>query len=506
MRPLILAIIACLAAVAVQPESPPPPVALAQTPLVLSRNRLCPAEGIDRALVYLHSRSGGLATTYTLTPGTGPAITIPRTTLAAVDLPWDIPLHGCLQLPPTIAPGTYTLDAGRGPEATITVMAAPPRKVAFIAAGTEVPKIQQLIAAGFNDLIFSPGYYTFSGTLTLPANCRVRGYGAVVFRLLTNPIGPFYPVFQIGGQDVSVCGFTFVDVAGGATFFANPAVSGLVLADCTFNRCNLGWYFTASLIRDCTFNGGGAIIAPAGLTWRCRFVGPSTQDPMQFWAGLGSQQMLDCTFTATSRGPVFNALTGAINDCLYSGVECHDIVRGNNGNECWLCEGGAINNLLALHCRARGCDSALFQFDGGSENAFARDFAADGGFGIIWLPIAGKTITNPTLQDFQLTRCGIYLGPGVVNPQFIGGAVINWQPTRGNQTWWNLSPLCGTRTAAILLDPSVNPATVSGVPVVGLSPGFSAMAHTTVAVATPRPAQRKPMWPREWGAVPVMRP
>lgn len=480
IRKLFFLLFAPVVAICAQPATPQAPIAVAaKTPLILSRTRLTVGDP-DRSFVYLHSRSGGLAATYTLTPATGPAVSIPRTTLAAVDLWWDVSLHGCLQLPATIAPGTYTLDAGRGPEATITVQAAPTRKtMPTLAAGTTAGAINTLANGtnGITDIVLAPGLYTWDQTVSLPTNCRVRAEGAIIKRLATNPIGDKYPIFYIAGQEVSVYGPQFVDCPGGTTLFSNPTSSGLVLVDCRFKRSNLGFYHASAFVRDCVLESGGAIIAPSGLWLRTKFLGPSVGDPMQFWAGIGSAQWLDCVWDKTERGPVFNAIGQSIESPLFCGAECHDIVRGNNGNECWLCEGGPVNNLMTLHSRVRGCESSVFQFDGGASNALIRDFTIDGGLGIIWKPATpGATITGCTVQDFQFLKAGFYAGPGVSGCTLQDGLMIGFAPTRGNQTFNNGSPLLYSRTVAAWFDGSAAGAnTMSNVPVLALSPGITAV-------------------------------
>lgn len=477
--PLICTLAASLFAIGLSGQPVPPPHPPSLTPLVSFRQRLTIGDP-DRDFTYIHTRDGSLAPMWKLN-----GVSTPSWQLPAVDLYYDQTFHGGFDLPTGAVVGPLSVDCGRGVETTLQVVAPPVRKAITLASGTAAKSLAAYInppggGPGFNDVTLLPGLYTFDQAVNLPANCRVRGYGAVIHRLQTNPIGDKYPVFYIGGQDVSLYGLQFPDVPGGAVLFANPPSSGLVVADCAFKRSNLGFYHTGAFVRDCTFEGGGAIIAPGGLWWRCRFIGPSTQDPWQFWYGVGPCQMVDCFFERTQRGPVFNALAPqfTISDCFFAGVECHDIVRGNNGNECWLCEGGAIGNLLCLHCRLRGCDSSCFQFDGGGSGFLCRDFTMDGGLGIVWAPATGTTIQGCTLQDFQLTRCGFYGGAGVSGCTLQDGRVIDFMPTRGNQTFDNQSPICGNRTVAIWFN-GAGANTMLRVPVVGLAPGFTAYQGIT---------------------------
>lgn len=462
-----------LAALAIQPAPVPP----APVPTIAFRTRLVVGDS-DRNWTYISAADGNLSLVWHVNGKPYQPWPLP-----AVDATWEAGYHGGFVIADNQPAGNIVLDCSHGPPVQIQVVVSPTRTNLTYPAGTSPASIQadidKLTKAGkVPDITLLAGPHTWNQMVTLPANAVVRGFNATIRRLPLNNYGGNWPIFYVGGQDVSVYGLTFVnDQPGGMVFAANPSQSGVVVADCIFRRCNLGFYLTASLVRDCRFESGGAIISPSGLFWRCCFLGPSVIDPWQFWY-LGKDntaQMIDCTFDKTCRGPVFNALGQSINDPLFCGVECHGVVRGNNGDECWLVEGGPVNRLIAFHCRTVGCDSASFQFDGGSTDCYIRDFVQDGGAGVSVNPwLKGATSTNFVLDDFELRRCGVYCGPGASGCSFTSGTIIGYLPTRGNQTWRNPAPLCDSRRIAAWAEgPQAATNTLSNVDVIGLPAGFT---------------------------------
>jgi hypothetical protein len=449
IRPLgIVGIIvaACLSVGQPAPAPVPPPVPAA-SPVVPFRTRLTIGDP-DRDWSYISDFDGSLDAVWTIGGVNTSAYALP-----AVDCFYDAQYHGGFTLPAIAKPGPLVINTGAaaGP-ATFTVVAMPARRTVSIPPGTTGIIAQKLInaASGFGgpvSVTLPPGPLVWEQTVTLPAGSYVSGIGTTLRRLAMNPIGTNYPTFQVG-QDCSFYGIHFEhDAASGMAFWANPTTSGLVASDCIFGgNSNLGFYHSGALIQRCTFNGSGAVIAPSGLFWRCVFNGPSVCDPLQIW--YGPTQVVDCEFNGTQRGPVFNAAGGAITDCFFSGTICRNIVRGNNGNECWLCEGGPLNRLLAFHCRISNCDSTAFWFDKGSAGAYIRDFSMDGGCGVMLGPIAPSTITGFTMQDFELRRCGVWCDVGVTGANFIDGSIIGFLPTRANQSFQNTGSTGYLRTVA----------------------------------------------------------
>ncbi len=151
-----------------------------------------------------------------------------------------------------------------------------------------------------------------------------------------SPYNGNWPLFYFMGPNCSFYGLEFVYDRPGTVFVSNPAQSGLVVSDCAFRGCNLGWYFTEALIRDCRFDGGGATIAPDGLYLRCKFIGPGVQHAWNYW-GQQPVAMIDGSFVNTDRGPCFN-LRGDLAEFLCVGLTCSGINRTPNGNEILLAE------------------------------------------------------------------------------------------------------------------------------------------------------------------------
>lgn len=417
----------------------------APAPIASFRQRMT-AGDLDRNWTNITCADGQLSPTWTVG---GQSYT--RWQVPSVNSSYDLGFHGGFAVTDSTPQGILTLNVGR--PLVLEVVTNPVRRtlVLPLPVTTTASTVQLYVNAGYNDITLAPGLHQWDRLVNLPAYVKLSGYGATVKRIPGNPYGGNSPLLYISGRDVSIYGITFInDMPLGVVVQANPSQPGLVIADCTFNRCQLGFYFTQALIRDCTFNKGGAVIAPAGLFWRCVFNGPSITDPWQFWyMGNGiTTQMIDCVFNKTQRGPVFNALGNSVDDSFFSGVQCHGIVRDNNDCECWLCEGGRVNRLMAFHCRVTGCDSSTFQFDGGSADCYVRDFAQDGGFGLNVSPTPGCTTTNFVMQDFELRRCGIYCGANATTCSFVDGSIIGYAPTRGNQGWQNTTPVGFLRTIA----------------------------------------------------------
>jgi hypothetical protein len=290
-----------------------------------------------------------------------------------------------------------------------------------------------------------------------------------------------WPLLYVGGQDVTVRGITFVYDQPGMVFLCNPPLqnSGLVVADCTFRRCNLGFYLGGCLIRDCVFDRGGAVIAPGGLYLRCQFNGPSMQHAWSHWGQLGPTALIDPFFRDTDRGPVFSAANAPIEDFLCVGLTCRGIDRTPNGNEIVLVEGAnPFRRSQFFHTRISCCQSSLFQFDQVAADLYARDLFMDGGMGVL---LWGKDVSNVTVQDFELRNgAGIYVGPKARNCSFIDGSVIAWAPGRGNQHWQNPGPFGHLRTVACWSDgPNAATNKLTRVPVLALPAGLTAVRGFT---------------------------
>lgn len=418
------------------------------SPFVVFRTNIV-VDDPDRNWSYFYTYDANLASSWTV--GGSPVTPF---SLAASDQTYDNPRHGGLQF--TSGSGSKTVDPGRGlgTEATLTLSSKALLVNRNVDPSMDTSTIQSTLNLG-GIITFAPGTYLIDQQLVVPTGTYLYGYGATLVRLVSNPYGGNYYTFYLA-DNVSIYGFSFRTAVGPANAItlygfhalgANPAVAGLVFADNTLYDCNLGFYFNTALIRSNTFVRAGAVIAPGGLYLGNVYTGLAFQDPFQLWTGLGSVFMFRDVFDKTNRGPVFN---GDQNDNLFVNVECHNIVRGNNGNECWLCEGGAANRISLLHCRIINCDSTFLQFDHGGDKTYVQDFVQRGGVGPYFDPQPGYLRTNVVMQNFELEGCGIYCGDGCRGASFDSYSVINWRPTRGNQTFQNPSPILLDRTIAVV--------------------------------------------------------
>jgi len=437
------------------PTAPPAPLMAARTRLTLG--------DVDRMTTVVWSRDGGLAVsptwgvppTYTLIDSAGNKTTLPRAVLPFWEDQSDQAYYGGVTIPQALSPGQYMLDAGRGPELAITVLPAVARKPVTIPAGTSAAKIQQLVGI-YNDLTFAPGRYDLDRLIRLPANCRLWGHHAVIHPLVGS-LGVNNAVFEVDYEGVSLYGFEFVyDQPGQAIAGLNQP--GMVLKDCTFRRCNLGFYMVDALVSDCDFHSAGAVQAPTGLWLRNTFHGPATQQAWSGWSGLGRYAMVDNVFEGCDRGPCFNTVGGPITDGLWISTRLRNIDTVGGGNEMFAFEGpGPFSRHLFLHTRCTGCTGAIFQWggnaDGTAQNNLVNDLEADGIGILFW----GANVTNNTVSNFRLHGgAGIYCGPadpakptGVqANNAFVDGSVNGWYPNRGSASFQNPSPVMLGRTVA----------------------------------------------------------
>lgn len=444
------------------------PVVTPPSPIVPFRTRLIPGDP-DRNWTCLFAADGSLGPDWRANGK--PYQSEP---IAQSESGYDASYYGVYTVPNNTPAGVViaNCDRDKDPEVKLTIQAPIARESITCVAGIGVGNVQVLLDQGIRDITLSAGLYTWDRFVSLPANTIIRGYGAIIRRTMINSYDNHYPIFFIAGENVSLYGMTFFHDKPDQVLAANPTIDGLVVADCTIKRDNLGFFFTHSLIRDCKFDGGGMVICPTGMILRCTFTGPSEIDPLQIWSN-GPCGVIDCHFIRTRRGPVFQAQGLTISDFLFVGVECHDIVTSDNKDECWLSEGGFLQRMVCLHCRVRGCESATFQLDGGADQIFVRDFYQDGGSGPMVGWNSSKPVTNFVLQDFQLSRCGFYAGTACQGAKLIDGSVINFQPTRGSQSYQNPSPKAFNRITAVWAEgPFATTNKLIRVPVIGLASGF----------------------------------
>lgn len=445
-------------------------------PPAVSRTRLCAEQ--DRDFLYVHNYDGNLnALNWTF----GTADVIPWAG-SVRETWWDGSYHGGMTLPTGTRPGTYKMDVGRGPEVDITVVAPPKRTPVNVAADAASFGHVKAAAAtpGVKEIVLAPGDHYWPDVVALPDWTILRGSGAVIHRVFTTNLGTNWPLI-VPGRDVTIRGVTFVYDQPGQVFLylgnqTTNAQSGLVVADCTFKRCNFGFYFLEALIRDCTFEGGGSVIAPGGLWWRCQFRGPSMQHAWDYWATLGPVMQLDCSYFNVDRACEFNAAGGPISDFLSVGLTC-DGVNSINGSEVGGVEGnGPFTRASYLHTSLRNCNGPLFQFDQVAFDILIRDLEIRGpGLGImLW----GRDVQRVRVEDFELQGPGIYCGAGTRDCTFANGTSIGFMPTRGNQPGRHPSKLCDARRIALWNEGAATN-TLANVEAIALPAGFTASTGFT---------------------------
>ena len=420
-----------------------------KAPLRLSRTTLVAGDP-DRDWVLVWAASGDLSpTTYKLGN-----TAVPRTSPLAGEDDGYPNFFGRLRIPAGTAPGVYSVDAGRGPEAAVTVVAAPPVRTGTVVPGTtSAEQTQKLLAQGVTVVTYLPGVHVFDRSVVVPGPATFYGYGgARIGRRAVNPTPDGkVPLFELSAAPgCSFCGLDVFYDEPSEAFRSTGGQTGLVLANCTFRNCNLGFYFAGAVVRDCVFDKAGAVIAPGGVWVGNTFVGRGPVNPFDHWGNLGPLALIDSTFSGTRRGPVFNAADGPIADGLFIGTTLRDINGTPNGCESFLCEGGTWDRHLVFRTRATNCLGAVFQPDRGGDSVLADDLAITGGLG---LNLSGPA-TNWTVQNFELRDCGVW-APGATNCTFQAGSVVGWAPTRGPETFPNTSPgLLGRKAACVSGSPT----------------------------------------------------
>jgi len=407
-------------------------------PLALSRARV--SYEPDRDFVVGWSRDGGLDQVWTIG---GKAA--PTRALSATEDWYDQGYHGCATLPEGLAAGKYAVGGGGGRVSEVEVVRPPARRVSPFVQPNEDSRANVLkhLKAGYLVIRLAAGLHVWDEIVTLPAWCVVQGYGATVTHGYRVAYGGNWPLILVGGDDVSVYGVTFVHDRNPAfqvfVSLTDPYPAGLVCGDCTFKRCNFGFYLRDVYVRDCRFESAGAVIAPTGLWLRCAFTGPPLLHAFSHWPGQGRLAMFDSTFAGTDRGPMFRT-GGEMSGFLFVGTRCHGIrCTVPNGGEIFSFEGpGPFSNHLFLHTRVWGCDSSVFQWggngDGTARNSLIRDLSVDGGLGVLWW---GQDVSDNEVREFELRGCGWYCGSGARRNRMVNGSAVGFLPTRGNQNFKN---------------------------------------------------------------------
>jgi hypothetical protein len=451
------------------PIVPPPPPPIVASPLMASRYEL--AAEPDRDSLVAWTYDGNLDIVWKL----GPVLVQPAG-VQQTEAQYDSAIHGKIVLPAGMKPGSYKLDAGRGPEITINVLQPPTRRVwpTPIAVGTDMSMLRAVLASGFLDITLAPGTHHIDQQIILPDWTILRCDGVTFRRTYTGASTANWVMFQPGNR-VSIYGATFVhDRQPGAVFYCEGARQsvGLVLGDCTFKRCDLGFWMRQVYIHDCNFVDAGCGIAPTGLYQRCHWTG-CLQDPWR-WAYADGQVgdgmcQVDCEYRNTTRGRTFGAAAD-LNDFLGLGTVYWGVCRVGGGAELDLGEGyGKLRRFTFLHTKVLSCVGSIFQIDHTVDGLYARDLYADGGQGILlWSDVSA---TNVHILDFELRNAGIWCGAKTV-ATFTDGSVFDFSTGRHNSSFQQTGPIDLGRTVACYSD---NPASVLERVRIEPLPGYTAV-------------------------------
>lgn len=360
---------------------------------------------------------------------------------------YDPSTHGEISLPNGMKAGSYKLDAGRGPELTINVVSPPVRRTATIPP--DIVQLRAKIAAGFNDITIQSGTVWVDKITSLPDWLILRCDKVVFRRKYTGDALGNWAMFSLGDR-VSIYGAEFIhDKQPGNVFYSGlvPLKQGLVLVDCRFYRCDLGYFLKQAYVRDCKFIDAGCAIAPHGLYQRCRFTG-CMQDPWRwcYTQDLTPTAQIDCEYRNTTRGRTFAAAAG-LSDFLAVGTSYTEIDRVGGGAELDLFEGfGVIGRFTFLHTRVRRCVGSWLQVDHSANGIYARDVYIDGGQGILlWADVG---CANVVVQDFELRNAGVWLGRFTTGADFTDGSIFDFSTGRHNSNFQQTGPQDLSRTVA----------------------------------------------------------
>jgi hypothetical protein len=366
-------------------------------------------------------------------------IAIPdRVQVAASEEWYDQQYHGGWRLPADARPGPLELSWA---DATVQVVAPPKRKLSDPIAPNEssYKNAVREVARGCTVLRLAAGEHVWEQPLRNTGPLEVRGYGSTL-----RPGNKDQYLFQVAGPDLGLYGLTIIydrldpREESAAVLHADPGQVGLVVADCTLHRCNLGFWFGGALVRDTVFQAGGCVIAPAGAYVRVKFKGPSLQHAFQSDRTWGPRCRIDCFFDATDRGVCVNTNAGPVSDDLDVSTFCRDICRSINGNEIFLVEGpNPLTREQQFHTRIVGCQGGVLL--GMRADVRVRDLFIDGGAGLqIGYGPPGTTAERVTVEDGEFRNgAGAVTSPSSRNCTLDRFEVYNWSPGRNNADYYN---------------------------------------------------------------------
>lgn len=298
--------------------------------------------------------------------------------------------------------------------------------------------IENWLAGGLDEIIFTPGVYLVKRTLNLPPDKRLTGYGGAKL-VRTNMSGEYHNdrMFQASPR------LTFVGLGFDTTsllMHGDRPAPGIVFSECSLYQGALGFWAAADglLVVGSVFNRASAGQPNGGLWLRCNFhgIGPSGYHAWATNTLTSSCGLVDCIFDGTDRGPQYR---GACNAPLCRGLCVRNVGHIDGGNEVLGGEGGAgsfVDRGVFFHHRYYNNEGDITWWDTTVSNSVFVDLAGTdvafyGGF---------QNFTNNTLYGFEFRGgMGIQLGLHAKNNVLDQCNVLNYIPRRsnsfGSQPW-----------------------------------------------------------------------
>lgn len=353
---------------------------------------------------------------------------------------WYDRYHATVTIPPAMKPGGYLLTVnGIDTGLRFTVAARRERARVTLSPDT-IDKIESV--APYSDVTLSPGLYTLTKALALPAGTRIYGYGATIQTSRPRGTGAAYEqlMFWPPAADLAFHGPTFL-VANHILYGSPGQWANLHWNDCTF-RPTSRYYagvgrhdYRNSIYSNCTFDRTAATV-DGGLLLDCQWrgmVAPRGEGHALTIDGGQSLCVARSRFDGTDRGPVLTDTTGPVRGVLITDLDLRGISRVDNGNELLLCESrnGREYSACVFHRgRVSGCSGDINLWNARVSSCVFNDWLLDDasiyftGYGLQ----TGNVVTNCEFRGGGIYFAGSAAGNTVRDCAFIG-----FRLTRRNQ-------------------------------------------------------------------------
>lgn len=377
----------------------------------VSRVRLVPGDA-DRGWTAVWSRMAALGgpplggpSTLTLTGG-GDVVPVPFEPFPAAEP--SAFFQQTVRVPSGTAPGPYDLAVNGVAAGTVEVRPPNERpKLVRLLPGATAQTLEAALERFDVELL--PGVYYLGRAVRLPANRRLTGYGAHLFR---NPDGDYGERMFVNGEDCTLTGLTLHPWY--LALHGEYAVPGMVLRDCTLASGILGYGYADILVTGCDFAGGYAIYAPPGAYLGNRFTGGTPSSALLFYGSYpGNTCVVDCTFDKTRDALVVNTNAGSFTDNFIQNLHAYGLNNNQNGNEVCSAEGNPANECsrnLYVGVWVIGCCSPI-----GVAETTVRDnlwwtIDADGPSCLLIDGWGGVEVSGNTYANYELRGGRVVIG------------------------------------------------------------------------------------------------